>query len=160
MEQHTARSRDSHDSHCDRTAEWVAAQANAVYDPVSQPPSPILAATTMSQRTPHSNRTTVSSEQSIGASETSRHRDRHPSLSQLSPVPNYAASVPHHVITTREQTRFAFPQSPPGSGYPLMLEVIPPRADTGLGQSKVCALTCIACLYKPKHPRSRQGRPF
>ena len=138
----------SEQTHHSRTAQWVAAQADEVYDPVrSQPPSPVLAMATV--RYPRdSKRTTASSEQSIATTSTSaprRQRDRQGSLPPpyAGPVTNYSAALPHHTVreTPRgERRRMPFPQSPPGSGYPLMLQVDPPRAplDGGsMSQGKV-----------------------
>ena len=113
----------------------------------SKPPSPIPAMATV-RYPPSSKRTTASSEQSIATTSTSpsgRRRDRQGSIPPpyAGPVTNYSATLPDHTVRVAprgERTRMPFPQSPPGSGYPLMLAVDPPRApalDSGTSQSKV-----------------------
>ncbi|KAF7791720.1 hypothetical protein EIP86_002744 [Pleurotus ostreatoroseus] len=139
-------------THHDRTSEWVSAQVGQAYD--SLPPSPTTAATTMSMRmaaSPSSNRTTASSEQSLATASTNfssasmRHRrgsERHAAPLHTSPVANFSGStVPPASLSARDQVRMPFPQSPPGSGYPLMLEVAPPRTEPDRSASKVRAIT-------------------
>ncbi|KAJ3556700.1 hypothetical protein NM688_g1884 [Phlebia brevispora] len=129
-------SRDSDNQH--RTAQWVIAQAGQTYE--SLPPSPTFAAATM-RIAPSSNRTTASSEQSLATSSTMPTRrygsERHLSSSHTNPIPNYSVAVPPANLSAREQMKLPFPQSPPGSGYPLMLEVASPRAEPDRTQSKV-----------------------
>ncbi len=146
-----SRDTDSHPSY-DRTTEWVTAQDGQTYD--SLPPSPTTAAAAMSMRAPRpsSNRTTAS-EQSLATTSTNlsgasvaptrrrRGSERHAAPPHTSPVTNFGGGVPPASYSVRDQVRMPFPQSPPGSGYPLMLEVVPPRTEPDRSSSKVCAMT-------------------
>lgn len=146
-----SRDTDSHPPR-DRTTEWVAAQDGQTYD--SLPPSPTTAAAAMSMRAPRpsSNRTTAS-EQSLATTSTNlsgasvaptrrrRASERHAPPPHTSPVTNFGGGVPPASYSARDQVRMPFPQSPPGSGYPLMLEVVPPRTEPDRSSSKVCAMT-------------------
>jgi len=96
-----------------------------------------------------SNRTTASSEQSmqsggaaLGRRESKRRGGPPPSPLHINPVPSASsrgpppASVLMRVGSQREgrelrhkpRLQLPFPQSPPGSGYPMALQVAPPRS--------------------------------
>ncbi|KAL4247591.1 hypothetical protein ABKN59_007732 [Abortiporus biennis] len=126
-----------------RTQLWVDSQASVKYSP---PPSPSQSSLiNPNGGTPSSsNRTTASSEQSISA--IPRRRGVPPSPLNLNPIPTSSRTIiPQSSIpptpppklgrssSVRHQERqlppLPFPQSPPGSGYPMILQVAPPRAD-------------------------------
>ncbi|KAI0660693.1 hypothetical protein C8Q70DRAFT_68573 [Cubamyces menziesii] len=100
----------------ERTALWVQAQAQQSYDQ-SRPSTP----TRTSIQTSSSNRTTSSTEESYLKSPVA------PPL--ISPYAMPAASLtqrPRYDSRSRRAS-LPFPQSPPGSGYPVPLEVASPR---------------------------------
>ncbi|KAI0334314.1 hypothetical protein GY45DRAFT_1318312 [Cubamyces sp. BRFM 1775] len=100
----------------ERTALWVQAQAQQSYDQ-SRPSTP----TRTSVQTSSSYRTTSSSEESYLKSPVA------PPL--ISPYVMPAASLaqrPRYDSRSRRAS-LPFPQSPPGSGYPVPLEVASPR---------------------------------
>ncbi|KAI0673752.1 hypothetical protein C8Q78DRAFT_1076725 [Trametes maxima] len=101
----------------ERTALWVRAQANQAYEH-PRPPSPTRA----SIQTSSSYRTTSSSEESY---------QRSPVMpSAISPYATQGSSTlpprPRYDAHSRRAS-LPFPQSPPGSGYPVPLEVALPR---------------------------------
>ncbi|KAI0652475.1 hypothetical protein C8Q79DRAFT_922915 [Trametes meyenii] len=101
----------------ERTALWVRAQANQAYEH-PRPPSPTRA----SIQTSSSYRTTSSSEESYQKSPVM------PSM--ISPYAMQGSSTlpprPRYDARSRRAS-LPFPQSPPGSGYPVPLEVVSPR---------------------------------
>ncbi|KAI0778790.1 hypothetical protein BD413DRAFT_465136 [Trametes elegans] len=95
-----------------RTARWVEAQAEQAYDH-PRPPSPRRASVHPSS----SYRTTSSSD------------DSYPKSPVTTPYAMPAANVSQRPLYDARSRRASlpFPQSPPGSGYPLPLEVAAPR---------------------------------
>ncbi|KAH9849254.1 hypothetical protein C2E23DRAFT_870780 [Lenzites betulinus] len=105
----------------ERTARWVEAQAEQTYE-LPRPPSPRTSIQTSS-----SYRTTTSSSE-----DGSPKSPLAPPI--ISPFAMPAAHVPYATQRPRYDSRsrrasLPFPQSPPGSGYPAPLEVVPPRRD-------------------------------
>ncbi|KAI0828890.1 hypothetical protein BC628DRAFT_1417281 [Trametes gibbosa] len=105
----------------ERTARWVEAQAGQTYEQ-PRPPSPRPSVQTSSS----SYRTTSSSSDSYSKSPLA------PPIITAFAMP--AAHVPHITQRPRYDSRsrrasLPFPQSPPGSGYPVPLEVVTPRKD-------------------------------
>ncbi|KAI8990616.1 hypothetical protein BD414DRAFT_484197 [Trametes punicea] len=100
----------------ERTALWVQAQAEQTYEQ-PRPPSPARA----SSQTSSSYRTTYSSEESSWMSPAA------PPLTTRYATP--AANVPQRprYDSRSRRSSLPFPQSPPGSGYPVPLEVAAPR---------------------------------
>ncbi|GBE88827.1 hypothetical protein SCP_1402340 [Sparassis crispa] len=94
----------------ERTARWVEMQA-AESDHAPRPPSP-----SSTRQSPSTRTTTTSDRKSL---------PQHPS------PPNPAPSMPrrHSDAPAKSAALLPFPQSPPGSGYPMSLEMGPPRAD-------------------------------
>ncbi|KAH8070766.1 hypothetical protein BXZ70DRAFT_775421 [Cristinia sonorae] len=132
-----------HTSPLERTALWVEAQTQQSYADASPPPSPTSSimknSSSPSSTPPQSNRTTASSEQSIAtASSTARRRGPPPSPSAASAMRPFPITVPSssNVHTLGTQRQLPFPQSPPGTGYPMALEVVPPRVEAERSQSK------------------------
>ncbi|CAL1712460.1 unnamed protein product [Somion occarium] len=114
-------------SNLERTARWVEAQARQTYDDSPSSPS-------SSTKQPSSNRTTTSSDQSM------LHRAIPlPSPLQLPPTQSpqmQAQRSRGRKASIDIRTPLPFPQSPPGSGYPVMLDVDPPRAVAGLERTR------------------------
>ncbi|OBZ79953.1 hypothetical protein A0H81_01556 [Grifola frondosa] len=112
----------------ERTARWVEAQAAQSHHD-SPPPSPADRSSTQASS---SNRTTTSSEQSI---------PRHPmAISPTTLLPS--TSVRRQRADSRARGALQpFPQSPPGSGYPVPLEVAPPRAEADISKANTLAFT-------------------
>lgn len=111
----------------ERTALWVQAQAALSYAPHPQPPSPARSST----KTESSYRTTASSE---AVSFKPPSLARSPSMQNQStstrPPSATATHRPRYDSRTRRSS-LPFPQSPPGSGYPVQLEVAqPPRPES------------------------------
>ncbi|TCD69537.1 hypothetical protein EIP91_007160 [Steccherinum ochraceum] len=126
---------DQHASPLERTALWVEAQSRESYDHASPPPSPTSSSMKGSSSSPASNRTTASSEQSFSSTMQRRGPPPSPSAATtMRPFPTYAPSSSN--VYPQSPQRHAFPQSPPGTGYPMMLQVVPPRAEAERTQSK------------------------
>lgn len=137
---------DSHTWNTERTKRWVEAQARQTsYEEPSPPPSPPPVPRASPPRTPSkepsSNRTTASSDQSM------LHRAvPTPLPTPLSPASPTSSGHLIHAPSTRSRGRgrgvmgsrlpMPFPQSPPGSGYPMILEVGPPRVEVPLQRSR------------------------
>lgn len=112
----------------DRTLEWVEQQSAMRYSPPAYdpPPSTVAPAPSSVSRTHSSStRTNSFSEQSSAGPSTNRRRAMPPSPSHTNPVPHTLARAPSH-----EQRVLPFPQSPPGTGYPMAMEVAAPRIET------------------------------
>ncbi|OCH93990.1 hypothetical protein OBBRIDRAFT_789694 [Obba rivulosa] len=108
-------------SSLERTARWVETQAGQTYEdlPRSSPSSSL----TRLPPSPISNRTTTSSDQTATTQS---------SGPGVRPVPPAFGSSMQNVPSARSHQTgpsFPFPQSPPGSGFPVQLEIAPPRAD-------------------------------
>ncbi|EKM57737.1 uncharacterized protein PHACADRAFT_251555 [Phanerochaete carnosa HHB-10118-sp] len=112
----------------DRIAEWVEQQSAMRYSPRSYDPPPritIPAPSSVSRTGSSSTRTTSFSEQSSAGPSTLKRRAVPPSPSHTNPISMTVAPAPPH-----EQRTPPFPQSPPGSGYPMAMEVASPRVET------------------------------
>lgn len=109
-----------------RTAHWVEAQASQSYtrspDSPSPPPSPPPFDTSSL-----SNRTTTSSDQSFVRYPPALVPPFHPSMSSA-PLPTLRRTHQRVNSHSNPHSPLPFPQSPPGSGYPMPLQVAPPRA--------------------------------
>ena len=112
----------------ERTALWVQAQAAQSYARDPQPPSPARSSTTT--KTTSSYRTTASSDAvslkptSLVRSSSMQHQT--PSTRSARPPSASATHRPRYDSRARRSS-LPFPQSPPGSGYPVQLEVAAPR---------------------------------
>ncbi|KAF9812847.1 hypothetical protein IEO21_05947 [Rhodonia placenta] len=103
----------------DRTTQWVQAQAAETYDDVSPPPLPQLDSNSPEQY-PQSNRNTSSSGQSFATP---------PAPVQFSPIASTSMQRSRPRKESNATGMLPFPRSPPGSGYPMPLEMDPPRAE-------------------------------
>lgn len=134
----------------DRTAEWVEQQSMMRYSTQSfDPPSSVaIPSSSSASRTSSSNHTASWSEQSIAGPSSSRQRG-------TSTVPSVSKQIP--LVATGngclqdQQRTLAFPRSPPGSGYPMAMEVAsPPRAEaTRVSTRSVLYCHCIDILIDP-----------
>ncbi|KIP05945.1 hypothetical protein PHLGIDRAFT_19578 [Phlebiopsis gigantea 11061_1 CR5-6] len=114
-----------------RTVEWVEQQSavrysSVRYDPPPSPTLPSSSTVSMSRTSSSTTRTTSGSEQSFAGQSTLKRRGVPPSPSLMNPVPSPITPV----SSSSHERAFPFPQSPPGSGYPMVLQVDPPRVDT------------------------------
>ncbi|GJE85412.1 hypothetical protein PsYK624_014910 [Phanerochaete sordida] len=104
----------------DRTHEWVEQQSSMRYSPraYDPPPASVAVSAPGSVSRTHSSSTTTFSEQSSAGPSTLRRR--------APPSPSHTNSVP---ASPHEQRVLPFPQSPPGSGYPMVMQVAAPRVE-------------------------------
>lgn len=136
----------------ERTAMWVEAQARQSYNSSSASSPPPTPSSTSTHALP-SNRTTASSEQELTRTISRRRAVAPPPPSPSYPYPSSTTPFPvapapsspypfpsqgpsqsKHTRSHRsDSVRMPFPQGPPGSGYPLMLEVGPPRPEADHG---------------------------
>ena len=141
-------------SSLERTALWVQAQAAYAQSSAetSSPPSP-----SRSSKTTSSHRTTMSSD---GVS-------MKPSLGRSSSMQQSTHTRPPSAKTTQRprydsrtrRSSLPFPQSPPGSGYPIPLEVATPRPPESEDR-KASRLSKLAPPFDAKScPQSSTPRP-
>ena len=113
----------------ERTALWVQAQAAQSYARDSQLPSPARSSATT--QTTATNRTTASSD-AVSLKPTSLARSssmQQPSTRSTRPPSATTTQRPRYDSRARRSS-LPFPQSPPGSGYPVQLEVAPRRPES------------------------------
>ncbi|KAI0640028.1 hypothetical protein C8Q77DRAFT_1225918 [Trametes polyzona] len=112
----------------DRTALWVQAQAGQTYDH-SRPPSPARA----SIQTSSSYRTTAtsSSEEGYFRSPVA------PAITSHAMPPATSQTQRPKYDSRSRRASMPFPQSPPGSGYPVPLEVASPRREASESSKQV-----------------------
>lgn len=139
-------------SKLNRTAEWVQLQSAVRYSTQSYdpPPSPTLPSPTAVSRTSSSTRTTSCSDQSLAGPSTLKRRGPPPSPAHTNPIPSPLCTSPS--VLHDGQRAFPFPQSPPGSGYPLAMEVVTPRGDTSRVRAAYCLLWGLGLMescYSP-----------
>ncbi|KAI0800649.1 hypothetical protein C8Q74DRAFT_432021 [Fomes fomentarius] len=130
----------------ERTALWIQAQASLAAQTYadSQPPSPARSST----KTSSSYRNTTSSEEtslkpSLTRTSTSMHHSTHTRAPSAS-----TTQRPRYDSRSRKSSH-PFPVSPPGSGYPMPLEVHPPRQQESEGRKTPV----------PRPPLRKQRRP-
>ena len=111
-----------------RTALWVQAQA-ALAPPYaeSQPPSPARSST----KTSSSYRTTTSSDETSLKPSLARTSSMQQQPSTHKRAPSTTATHRPQYDSRSRRSSLPFPQSPPGSGYPMALDVAPPRRPEG-----------------------------